>query len=306
MGHCELLIENKTHSKKASSFEEAFKEIEERIVEKGNLSHVSIKRQLDLLNQLSQFPFGRYLIERRGANGFWTDFLLSYKREESLPCNSEAEEFILNRSLLVLAHRDRIRIFQQLVREQLRDGLTLASIPCGLMRDLITLDYSNVNNVKLVGIDIDPESLELANQFALKRGLADVEFHQQDAWRMEFRDEFDIITSSGLNVYEADPDKVLELYRLLYRALRPGGSLIISVLTHPPGGSKKTDWDLSIIPSEDLLMENILYKDILDLHWRNFRSSLELDVEFIKAGFQDIRVHFDRQRIFPTIHAKKP
>lgn len=122
---------------------------------------------------------------------------------------------------------------------------------------------------------------------------------------MQFQEEFDIITSSGLNVYESDSEKVLDLYKRFYKALKPGGSLIISALTYPPGEERPTDWNLEGIALEVLSMERILYHDILDLHWRNFRSAHELEKEFKEAGFSKVTIYFDKHRIFPTIHAEK-
>jgi SAM-dependent methyltransferase len=293
---------NKTHLSIAS-FAEALESTQQQIVKRGDLPHVSVQRQLDLLDQLCQFPFGRYLIERRGANGYWTDYLISYKHEKTL---NEAEDFILNRSLIVLAHRDRFQIYQSYIQKQIQNGIAMASVPCGLMKDLLTLNFSDISSYKLVGVDIDPESIALSKEIANNLGILNVQFYEQDAWQMSFENEFNIITSSGLNVYESDPIKVLDLYKKFYKALKPGGSLVISVLTYPPGEDKETDWDLNKIPPEDLLMEKILYKDILNLHWRNFRSITDLACEFEEVGFTNIQVEFDRFRLFPTIIAQKP
>jgi SAM-dependent methyltransferase len=304
---------NKTHAKTAS-FTDALQELRTQIISRGELPHVSVARQLDLLDQLCQFPFGRYLIERKGANGFWTDYLITYPNkgeaigfDENGNRQTEAEEFILNRSLLVLAHRDRFQIYQSFMQKHLKEGVSLASVPCGLMKDLLTLDFSSISNFQLVGLDIDPESISLAQSYSEQIGLSNhVSMCEQDAWKMDLKEQFNIITSSGLNVYESDPVKVVALYQKFFDALKPGGYLVISVLTYPPGEEKPTDWDLAKIPPEDLLMEKILYKDVLNLHWRNFRSIEELDVEFKQVGFTEIQVSFDRYRLFPTIIARKP
>ena len=36
--------------------------------------------------------------------------------------------------------------------------MQLASAPCGLMDDLLTLNYHNVSNIRLTGIDLDSDS----------------------------------------------------------------------------------------------------------------------------------------------------
>ncbi len=298
---------NRSHFKGSPSFEKTITDLKEKIRSRGDLPHVTVQRQFELIDQLCDFPFGRFILDRKGANGYWTDYIISYPTWESNPDTlSEVAEFITQRSLLVLAHRERFKNFQSLLQKTLKNGSVLASVPCGVMRDLITLDFSETSDYKLIGLDIDPESLDLARISAEEHGIKSFEFFQQDAWQIRFKEKFDVITSSGLNVYESDPVKILDLYRRFFDALKPGGSLIISVLTYPPGESRETDWNLAIIPPEDLLMETILYKDICDQHWRNFRSSGELENEFKQVGFSDIEVYFDKFRLFPTIHAKKP
>ena len=172
------------------------------------------------------------------------------------------------------------------------------------MNDLLTLDYTKVSHFKIVGIDIDEESIVRARIKARKFHNS-VEFRIQNAWDLQDNEVFDVITSNGLNVYEDDHEKVLDLYRRFFKALKPGGVLIIGVLTYPPGEDKKTDWDLSGIQEESLLMEQILHKDILGIKWRNFRTADEIEREFINAGFSKIEVIFDTHRIFPTVVAQK-
>jgi ubiquinone/menaquinone biosynthesis C-methylase UbiE len=296
---------NRSHSKGTVSFEEAVLTTKIAIESRGDLPHISVHRQLELVDELCQFPFGRYILERKGANGFWTDYLISPPENQNPADLTAIENFILTRSLIVLAHRERFRTYQNLMQKLIKEDIILASVPCGLMRDLITLDFSNLSNFKLVGIDIDEESLESAAKLAKEWHISNAELLQQDAWQISFKEEFDVITSSGLNVYEPDPEKLLDLYSRFYTALKPGGSLIISVLTYPPGDSKPTDWALEKIAPADLLMEQVLYKDILNLNWRNFRSADEIDREFKLAGFSQVDVIFDQNRIFPTVIARK-
>ncbi len=296
---------NRSHAKTNTSFQEAVLRVKNRIKARGDLPHVSVKKQLEIVDQLCEFPFGRHTLETKGANGFWTDYLISPPKDQNPDDLTPIENFILTRSLIILAHRERFRTYQNLMQKLLKEDIVLASVPCGMMRDLITLDFSHISNFKLVGIDIDQESLDLAEKLAKEWHISNVELLQQDAWQMDFKEEFDVITSSGLNVYEPDLEKVLDLYRRFYNALKPGGSLIISVLTYPPGDSKPTDWALENIAPEDLLMEQVLYKDILNLNWRNFRSADELDKEFKKVGFDKVTVYFDQNRIFPTVVAHK-
>lgn len=128
---------------------------------------------------------------------------------------------------------------------------------------------------------------------------------QKNAWDLSFNQEIDVITSSGLNVYEPDPKKVSELYYRFFNALKPNGHLITSVLTFPPEEDRQTDWDIQDIPEETLLLNRILHKDILDVKWRNFRATSEIAQEFGQIGFSEVMIYFDKNRIFPTVLAKK-
>lgn len=305
--------QNRTHFEENGSFEEVLQNLKKRIISRGDLPHVSVKYQLEIVSLLCEFPLGRFILENKGANGFWTDYMVSHpKRGRISGLNIEGklfnyvEDFLLNRCPVVLAHQERFNIFQRLMQERIQENVILASVPCGLMRDLLTLDFSGIGNFKLIGVDIDKESIALGKQLATEKGVANVNFIQGDAWDFPFhKEELDLITSSGLNVYESDPKKVLELYSGFFSALKPGGALITSVLTYPPGESIETKWDLQSIPLEDILMDRILHKDILDVKWRNFRSEDNLIDEFQKVGFSKVLVYFDKCRIFPTILAQK-
>ncbi len=304
---------NRSHFNDGLSFTIVLENLRDKIVSRGDLPHATVQDQLDVLNQFCEFPLGRFILERKGANGFWTDYMLSHPEKGRLSgLNSEGkpfsalEDFFLNRCPIVVAHQERFKIFQDVTQKMLKENVVLASIPCGLSKDILTLDYSGISSFKLIGIDIDEESLTLARNLANEKGIANAEFLEQDAWQLQFNEELDIITSSGLNVYEPNPEKVLDLYRSFFKALKPGGSLIISVITYPPGETKETDWDLTGIAEEDLLLDQILHKDILDIKWRNFRSSNELSKEFEQVGFSKVSVFFDKHRIFPTIVAQKP
>lgn len=279
---------------------------------RGDLPHVSVERQLAIVDELLSFPFGQYMLDRRGANGYWTDYLITHPNTDhrlghqaSRTLGSATEDFLLNRAPVVVAHRDRFRIFQTLTQRLLKPGVVLASVPCGLMRDLLTLDYSSAPDAELYGIDIDPDALQLAKYLADTSGFDNVHLHQMDAWSLPFENKFDVVNSSGLNVYVDDRQEVINLYKSLHKTLKPGGYLVTSVLTRPPAPNHEGDWDLEKFSPDDLLFEKILFQDILNLKWRNFRSVSELEADFKAAGFSHVSVHMDRYRVFPTILAQK-
>ena len=280
---------------------------------RGDLAYISVKQQLDILDDLSSFPLGRFFIERKGADGLWTDYIINHPQagavtglnSEGLPF-SPVEKFILEKSPLTLATRERFKIFQTYTQKCLRNDIKIASIPCGVMRDLLSLDYAYLSSVSIIGVDVDPKSLRLAKQLALESSLGDhVQLFQKDAWNLPFNNQLDLITSNGLNVYISEEEKRMQLYQGFHHALKKGGTLIAGVLTYPPGGLKESEWLLENISDEDVLMEKVVFQDVLGCKWRNFRTLDEIYEDFSSAGFTDVQLIFDQARIFPTVIAHK-
>lgn len=101
------------------------------------------------------------------------------------------------------------------------------------MGELLYLNYSAVRDFRLVGIDIDKDALAGAKALAQSLKLhKNVELLEKDGWRLGLKNEFDLISSNGLNIYEPDTNKVTELYRQFYLALKQGGKLVTSFLTY--------------------------------------------------------------------------
>ncbi|MCL2933347.1 MAG: class I SAM-dependent methyltransferase [Trichodesmium sp. MAG_R03] len=189
----------------------------------------------------------------------------------------------------------------------MEEDIIFASLPCGIMRDLLKLDFTGVENLRLVGIDIDSESLELAKKLAEEYGLSQkVEFDQQDAFKLSFEDEFTLLTSNGLNIYEPDDKKVTELYQQFFKTLMPGGILVTSFLTPSPNIDPNSEWDMSQINSEYLLLSKIMMFDILDVNITAFRSSLTTKLQLETVGFNEIEFVFDNARMYPTVVGRKP
>ena len=283
------------------------------IIERGDLPYGTIRRQLDILDDLQKFPLGQFFLERKGADGYWTDYIINYfsqfgqniYKKDNKPL-SITESFILEKCPLTLATRERFQIYQKELQERMKENIHFASIPCGMMRDLITLNYSSINSFFLTGIDIDPNSIKFAKKLAVKNeNYHHCSFIEGDAWNIQLSHKADVITSSGLNVYVSEKEKREELYFNLFNNISISGSLIISTLTPPPDYSKKSEWNLEKIPKEDILMEKLLFGDILGSNWRNYKDTQETCNELISVGFRNTKIIYDTQRIFPTIIAYK-
>lgn len=191
-----------------------------KLITKKNIS-LPLNEELDLLDQLSEFELGRFLLANKGLNGYWTSYIINhrFKKEKLHPL----EEWILYHAPSVKATQERFKIFQKILQNRLENGMKIISIPCGIMDDLLTLDYGEIKEIHLTGVDLDATSLELAQKNAKKNNLINVDLLQQDAWNLNICEEYDILTSNGLNIYEPDDSKVINLYEQFNKILKTGG-----------------------------------------------------------------------------------
>ncbi len=294
--------QNLSHEQRGPDWQAAKQALGCKIKKRGDLPHVSVQKQLELLDQLGEFELGQFLIERGGLNGYWTHYVL-HTVVQLLP---PLEIFLLLASPTSLAMQQRFSIFKDLIQKQIREGCSFASLPSGLMGDLLDLDYSAIDNFSLHGIDLDPETLISAKNYAEEKGLLPhCHFSQKDAWQLKLNEEFDLITSNGLTIYEPDDEKVTLLYRQFYNALKPSGMLVTSFLTPPPSPGSKTEWKLDLVNLQDASLQKILFVDILAGKWQVFRAEETVKAQLLKAGFRDIEIHYDKAHIFPTVVAKK-
>lgn len=275
-------------------------ELKNRLTQTENLA-LPLEQELKLLDGLSQFELGRFLLANRGLNGYWTAYVILYSlRKES---KHPLEHWMLNKAPGFKATKERFKIFQEQLQLHLQDNWTLASLPCGLMDDLLSLDYSNKTNINLVGIDLDADSLELAAQNAIKYNFKNVTFLKKIAWNLGIESELNLITSNGLNIYEPDDEKVTAFYQQCYKALKPNGIFITSFITPPPTVSNESTW--VNFNKEDLIKQKAIFNDILEVNWQTFRTEKQTCNQLIQAGFKVKEVLYDSQGIFPTVVARK-
>lgn len=287
-----------THTKNEISFD--ISEFKNNLIKKENLS-MPLHEEMNLLEQLSHFELGRFLLSNKGLNGYWTAYIILHGPKKQ---NFHLlEKWILHHAPSVKATQERFRIFQKVLQKNLRNYTTIASVPCGLMDDLLTLDYSKRYNIRLVGIDLDEKSLEFAKEKSKQLNISEAEFIQSDAWKIQDREEFDVITSNGLNIYEYDDNKVIDLYKRFYQALKPQRILITSFLTPPPSLSKESSW--KNVSPHDALKQKVIFSDIIGVTWQAFRTENKTCQQLEEAGFKVIEVIYDSQGIFPTVVAKK-
>lgn len=302
-----------SHVVTPNNLENTMQQVADRIKSQGEKPYVTVERQLDLLSQLSQFDFGRYLLQHRGVNGYWTHYMLTYpwfgkktgKNNRGEPF-SELEHFMLNRAPTMLATQQRFEIFLKENQKKVKDNAVLSSIPCGMIGELFYLNYENINSIQLIGIDYDRHTLDDAKILAeQKKLLSFVELIPSDAWNLNLQDELDLISSNGLNIYESDDNKVTELFRQFYKALKPDGKLVTSFLTYPPTLTTQCEWNMANINSNDLFLQKIIFVDIIEAKWQCYSSSDKIYKQLESIGFEKIEFIYDSAKMFPTVIAYK-
>ncbi|MCX7338393.1 MAG: methyltransferase domain-containing protein [Alphaproteobacteria bacterium] len=267
---------------------------------KPNLTF-SLDVEMDLLKELGEFDLGRFLLKNKGLNGYWTAYIILHG---PLEINlTPLETWFLHKAPTVRATQERFGIFKQQLSKYLKSEIILASVPCGLMDDLLGLDYAQCEDVKLVGIDLDGESLQFAQKNAQAHGINAVEFIKRDAWNLGVNAEYDVLTSNGLNIYQPNDEKVVALYGEFYKALKAGGIFITSFLTPPPVLSAESPWN-NYDPS-DVLKQKAIFGDIIQVGWQAFRSESKTRDQLAQAGFTVLDVLYDSQGMFPTVVARK-
>lgn len=274
---------------------------EKRLREMQSLT-LPLEETLALFAQLNEFELGRFLLKNKGLNGFWTAYIIIHAPQKAL--SNSLERWVIEQAPVVKATRQRFAIFQQLSQSYLKDNMCLASAPCGLMDDLLSLEYGDYHNISLVGIDLDEESLKQAKENAILQNKQNQSsFLKRDAWCLDIYEAFDLLTSNGLNIYEPDDEKVTMLYKEFYQALKPNGILITSFLTPPPTLDKTSTWKNINLP--DILKQKALFADILQVQWQAFRTEATTRKQLEDAGFEVMAVHYDDQGMFPTVVARK-
>ena len=301
-----------SHNPKASELDDAVKEIHNEIIFEGDKPHTTVEEELKILSLLQKTDFGQFLIKNSGLNGYWSDaiiFLPQKTLHNPHHADSDIDEFMnlmVNQLPSVLARRESFAIYHHILQKNLFENIVICSIPCGLMRDLYTLDYSALKNFSLIGLDLDAESLSLASSLSQEYNLTQYcEFHQMDAWKMPYKECFDIVTCHGLTIYEYDDDNVISLYKNIFNSLKVGGKFISSYLTPPPNKHVETEWKLERINTEALRLQKVIFSDILQAKWNAYRSSELTKSQLFQAGFDDVEIHYDQAHILPSFIAYK-
>jgi SAM-dependent methyltransferase len=258
-----------------------------------------------LREELGGFELGRYLLNNLGLNGLWTSYVLLYPERGSRTRLSsdgtplgDLEAWLLDRCPILLATQQRFRLMRGLTQPLLRSGMQLASLPSGLMDDLLTLDYAASEGVSLTAIDLDAEALDAAlRNHRERQSPVAIACEQRDAWQLGCQGRWDLITSNGLNIYVDDDELCTAFYRQVAEALRPEGMFLVSFITPPDHWQPYSRADLE--------QQRLLFEDVVPVRWMCHRDESTTRGQLAEAGLEVISVHYDEQRMFPAVLARK-
>jgi SAM-dependent methyltransferase len=287
-------------------------ELEAKIKKAGDLPGATLEYRLKLLHEFAQFDLGKFIILNSGLNGYWTEYILYYSEDSPRYANiTPLEKILITKFPVMLATQQRCKILLDILAKNLRDNISLASIPCGTGHELLNIKgISTTKNLELNFIDLDKEILVLAQQKAQQYQMdstTKLNFVECDAWKLSklYNNHFNIVVSSGLTIYEHSDDRVLSFFIEVFNSMKSGGIFIISTITLSPLVSQDSEWDLNKIEKEYLQLSFILFTQVLEVKWGANRST-ELMIKLLKqAGFSKMEVIYDEARIFPNIIALK-
>ncbi|MDN3505085.1 MAG: class I SAM-dependent methyltransferase [Rhabdochlamydiaceae bacterium] len=280
------------------------KEKELTITKRGDLEHVSVTQQLKYLRLLCEFPLGKSLLATGEISSYWIDIITQKKPNNS--SHNFIESFLKQNSFSIKRWKEIFIIFQDLMSSKIQKCTSLASIPCGIMRDVFSLDFSKSTNIRLIGIDLDPNVLEQASVLAESYCLTKrTELFMLDAWKLPFQEEIDVISSCGLNIYESSTKRLFELYRCFFKSLRPGGTLLLHFLTYPPSYGEISEWKIQYMDPQTVLLDRIIFEDILNLKLTNFSSSPQMEKMLNQVGFKHCTFYYDSFSTSAVVQAKK-
>lgn len=285
-----------SHSSNTPEFSRRLEDIKARLTQDGDTESGTLAEKLEILQQLTEFEYGRFLIQHGGINGRWSHYLFyEFPLLEAAGKKFHPLEYKMLTNKGMQSNRERIPLLQSLLVPDLTDGISILSVPCGVMAEVLTMDMSLLKNFRLVGVDLDESSVELARNFARERRLdTQVEFYQRDAWNLNFDGEFDRIVSLGLNMYCQNLESALNLYRSFHRTLKANGKLMVSYLT--PTSGPDCERDLKQLSSEEKRLIPLI-SEILQIKYVNHLNSSAQIVENLKmAGFKSITCHYSSYR----------
>ncbi|CAM4364921.1 alpha/beta fold hydrolase [Paenibacillus tarimensis] len=155
----------------------------------------------------------------------------------------------------------------------------MSVLDCGCGSGGMTAELAQrVSPGRVVGIDVSPKQLKLANELKESKGLHNLEFLEANIYELPFEDaSFDAVWMNTLLMHLQKP---VEALKEIYRVLRPGGVI----------GVSDADWDgdimapkFQIITGRMALNEKYLNSKGSNMRHGKYNASL-----LHKAGFEHV------------------
>lgn len=282
-------------------------EIELKLEKAGDTETGPLAEKIKILHELTQFELGRFLLLNQGYNGYWTHFCVyQFPRSFEVRKNCHPLEREILNIWVMDGWRERFGTFQTLLQNELKEKVSMLSVPCGFMADMLTLDFRDLKEYELVGVDLDPNSLEGAKSLAKEKGIEKhTHFLMKDALDMQLAESFDVVCSHGLNMYLPSEAQVLELYRQFYKSLRASGKLIISYLTPQKFEFASSERDLRPADPASIRLQKLIFHEIIDLKFYHYVSTEQMIENIKKTGFRDVKIFFNKYKHLNTLVALK-
>ncbi|API85991.1 class I SAM-dependent methyltransferase [Francisella uliginis] len=262
-----------------TDYNDAYDEIKFRIANDENL--------LGLLNQLESCPLGRFLIQNRGLDAYWTKVITQNKGGY----DSDFEKKLITIPPIFIATQERYQIFKQQIID-LPNNSKILSVPAGLLpefsRELILSKNFNI------------DAYDLDSSCAAQSGLAELEgvnYIVKDVFKMDVKNHYDAVVSNGLNIYLKTNNEVQKFFQILNNSLKQGGIIVSSFIASLE--------DVSIKKLENAKFGKQIFADILNVTWTKTHAEDEFRQILFSCGFEIKEIIYDSQKMFPTVVAIK-
>jgi len=174
------------------------------------------------------------------------------------------------------------RLAEEIIRFQ-REGsiLDLGTGPGYLPIELAQLSPG----IRIIGLDVSPELLQMAGQNAQAAGVGDrISFRYGSAANIPFADRhFDMVLSTGMLHMVKDP---LKVFQEIHRVLKPGGQAWIFDPAQVSSGIDKEKWKASLTNREKILLQ--LFRLFSRFHPGRTYQKIELEKILAQTEFVDV------------------
>lgn len=258
---------------------------------------------IDIIHALKQFELGRTFL----SLGLITSSLVDYIcHNEVSPTGNEFETWFLSKAPRMKALKERYHITKDQLQFYLRSNMSMGILPCGVISKVAELDYSQVENVRIIGYDRDIQGLVNAEKQMMPyvtAGIVDLILMKRDLWLLDEEDQYDLMLSNRVSVLERNSTKVLDLFKKFYAALKPNGILLTSFFTPSPLDSLEDSPWVNTDPN-DTLIEDCIFRHIMEFTFPP-RTEAEVRQLVTSAGFKVLDILNDSSCIYPTVVAQK-